>query len=122
MNDDNDNRFDAAMRQRHAAAVARPSARTRAQLQQRQRAAMAGRSAGGMWRRGWPLATAFAAVLAVAVGLQLRPQPAPQPGVPATDLAGADDGGDAAFDTLLDENPDFYLWLASVDADALAVE
>lgn len=121
-NDTSDTRFDASMRQRHAVAVARPSARTRAQLQQRLRAAMAGQPAPatGLQRRGWPLAAAFAAVLAVVVSLQLRPQSTPQPVAPTVDSAIVAD--DAALDTMFDENPDFYLWLASTDADTLALE
>lgn len=125
MNHHDDDRFDAAMRRRHAAAVAQPSARTRAQLQQRLRAALAGPAAPatGVPRRRWALATAFAAALAIVIGLRPGPHTTPQPAAPAADLAAApDDGRDPAFDSLLDENPDFYLWLASADADTLAVE
>lgn len=126
-NNGNDARFDATMRQRHAAAIAQPSARTRAQLQLRLRAVATGqpeRATGLRKRHGWPLAAAFAAVLAIAVDLQLQlqstQQSAPQPvAPPVADSAITDDD---TFDTMLDESPDFYLWLASTDADSLAME
>lgn len=122
MNDhthDRDDRFDAAMRQRHALAVDRLSSHTQARLQPRRRPAMATplpRTA--TWQRvGWPVAAAFAAAMAVVVGLQLRPAPM-SPAPAAAVVAGSDD----SLDTVLDENPDFYLWLASRDATAIAME
>jgi hypothetical protein len=119
MNDSNrDDRFDAAARQQHAIATTRLSARTQAQLQQRRRAALAAQSAGQPSRRhfGWPIAASFAAMLALAVGLQVRQQSAPSTAAPVV----ADSGDN--LDTVLDENPDFYVWLASSDANALAME
>ncbi|MDN5782539.1 MAG: hypothetical protein L0H23_11070 [Luteimonas sp.] len=117
MNHDNrDARFDAAMRQLHDTAVDRISGRTRLQLQQRAHAAPPARPAPS--RFGWPLAASFAAVLALMVGLQLRHDPAPLPAAPTN--AVADSGDD--IDIVLDENPDLYLWLASNDAYALAME
>jgi hypothetical protein len=117
MNHDNrDARFDAAMRQLHATATERVSGRTRLQLQQRPRTAPA-RSAAQ--RFGWPLGASFAAALALVVGLQLRHGPAPSPTTPAA-VAVADSDDD--IDAVLDENPDLYLWLASNDAYALAME
>ena len=119
MNHDNrDARFDAAMRQLHGTAVDRVSGRTLLQLQQRPHATPAPRPASS--RFGWPLAASFAAVLALMVGLQLRHDPAPLPAAPATANAVADSGDD--IDIALDENPDLYLWLASNDAYALAME
>lgn len=118
MNHDNrDARFDAAMRQLHGTATGRISGRTRLQLQQLPLAASPARPASR--RFGWPLAASFAAVLALMVGLQLRHEPAPLPATTAV-TAVADSGED--IDLALDENPDLYLWLASNDAYALAME
>ena len=114
--------FDEALRQRHGDAVAHISARTQAQLQQRRRAALSasapGRPRTTMRRFAWPVATSFAAILALAVGMQLR-QDSVAP-VPVATVADDDDLG-ASF-AALDENPDLYLWLASNDAVAFASE
>jgi hypothetical protein len=115
-NDNRDARFDAAMRQLHESAVDRVSGRTRLQLQQAPRTAPATSSA-RPHRVAWPLAASFAAVLALMVGMQLWNEPAPAPAAPAT-VADTD----ADIDAVLDENPDLYLWLASNDAYALAME
>lgn len=128
MNHDPDEaRFDTAMRKRYATALAHPSVRTRTQLRQRLRIATTGQAASAKRARrhhSWALATAFAAALAIVVGLQLLPQRASQiasrPVAASADAAIETDND--AFDTLLDENPDFYLWLASVDAETLAME
>ncbi|MGH8031182.1 MAG: hypothetical protein ACREO8_02170 [Luteimonas sp.] len=122
-----DERFDAAMRAHHARAIDNVSPRVAAQLQLRRRAALAGTASTTTSTRrrfGWPMGAAvgatFAALLAVAIGIQMPPsittQSANTPMAIAANLA--DDDGD----TLLDENPDFYLWLASSDAGALAME
>jgi hypothetical protein len=116
MNHDNrDARFDAAMRQLHESAVDRVSGRTRLQLQQAPRTPAT--SAARPQRLAWPLAASFAAVLALMVGMQLWNPPAPAPGGAA---AVAD--ADSDIDAVLDENPDLYLWLASNDAYALAMD
>lgn len=118
MNTDNrDARFDAAMRQLHESAVERVSGRTRLQLQQAPRTAPA-ISPARPHRLAWPLAASFAAMLALMVGIQVWNEPAPA--VPATVVAGTD--ADVDIDAVLDENPDLYLWLASNDAYALAME
>ena len=114
--------FDEALRQRHGDAVAHISARTQAQLQQRRRAALSASAPGmprtTMRRFAWPVATSFAAILALAVGMQLR-QDSVAP-VPVATVADDDDLG-ASF-AALDENPDLYLWLASNDAVTFASE
>ena len=109
--------FEQELRARHAVAVARVSARTRTQLHNRLHAAIAPnpRLPSVRATRGWALAGAF--VLLVALGVEWRPGvESPIPGQ-ATPIA-AD--GDAV--ATLDESPDFYLWLASSDAVALASE
>jgi len=120
---DRDARFDAAMRQLHATAVGRVSGRTRLQLQQLPRSATTAAPArrGFGWR---PLAASFAAVLALMVGVQLWNAPEPSPAEQAAPTATPATVADAAddIDAVLDENPDLYLWLASNDAYALAME
>jgi hypothetical protein len=117
--DDRDARFDAAARQLHQAAVRRVPGRTLLQLQQRPAASRAARD-DARHRFGWPLAASFAAALALVVGLQLPRHDAAPQAAPTT-VANADADTDD-LDTVLDENPDFYLWLASSDAHALAME
>lgn len=111
--------FDAAMRERYRVAAGSTSAATRTRLRQARHAA----AADGTRRHGfsWPLLLggAAAAVFAVAFGLGLRKEaalPAPQVAASAT---AADD-----YDTVsaLDQDPDFYAWLGSSDAELVAVE
>ena len=111
-----DDAFDTRLREAHAASLAHLSPRVRAQLALRRRGT-ASPAPASRARPALGLAFATLAVCALAVGL-FRP--------------GAHDAGDprlarqgpatvSAADTL-DDNPDFYLWLASRDADALASE
>lgn len=122
--DDRPTDLDAVLRHVHEDALSHVSAATRAQLHQRRRAAFAGpaRTWHGVRRGAWPFAAAAAALLAVVAGVQLRPaglQGDPAPSPIATTTAPAD----AAAPTLaLDENPDFYAWLASNEAVMLASE
>jgi len=131
----NDDRFDARIRAAHDASLAHLSARTRAQLQQRRRAALAGepRNASASFRYAWPVA--MACVLgALAIALQLRPTAVAPPSAGAPVVAAASTSGPAANaappangDTTaayatLDESPDLYVWMASDDAAALAME
>lgn len=120
-----DDRFDDAMRHLHVQAVPQVSTGTMAELHRRRHAVLAGQSRP---RRllGWPIATAFASVLAVAIGLGIglhdtAPETSEQPlPMVATD-APADAAGEDTLATL-DENPEFFLWLASSDATLLAME
>jgi anti-sigma-K factor RskA len=113
--------FDDALRQRHAAAVAHVSARAQAQLRNRLAASTATPRHFVGQRMAWVAATACAALFALVIGLQLRPQsiPAASPAPVAVDDGHADANTTYA---VLDENPDLYLWLASKDAVALASE
>lgn len=113
--------LDAAIRAHHAAALERTSPHVRAQLAQRRNAALRGdRVRGG---RGFRYAAAgFAALGALAIGLQLgdvppAARPAMPPGIAATPAASA-----VGATTMLDEDPDFYAWLASSDAQLVAME
>ena len=107
-------RFDALLRARHAQALDALSPRTRTQLHNRLHAALAGPAHRPRRLRAWIPAAALAAALAL--WLPWRGTQAPVAPPPAPQAAGDD--------TLatLDETPDFYLWLASDDAVALASE
>lgn len=115
-----DDAFDHRMRQLHGASLDALSPRVQAQLAQRRRAALAGSPPPSPRARlAWATAAASAFVLVFA--LQVRPPSETAAGnapraVAAVQDAPADTGG------LLAEDPDFYLWLASGDAQAYAVE
>ncbi len=115
--------FDAAMRQRYAEATTQVSARTQAQLHQRRHQALSTprQAASPLRRYGLAGATACAALFAAVLGLQWQQENRVQPtlttpSAPISADADDDDGG------LYDQNPDFYLWLASQDAQSLAME
>lgn len=108
--------FDAAVRKAHAASLRRLSPRVQAQLQQRHRQALAGEAA----TRPRPvlrLALASLAVCAVAIGLLRLPD-----GEEALPLDGALQAQAAPPADVLEQSPDFYAWLATDDARALAME
>lgn len=112
-----DHSFDQAMRRLHMQAVDQVSPATRARLRVARQAATTPAAAREHRRGpGWALATGFAAVSALAIGLLLRPSPqaptSPAPAVASATIATYD--ADTALATL-DENPDLYLWLASND-------
>lgn len=116
-----DARFDAAVRARHATALAHLSPQVRAQLAQRRGAALRGQPPGPRQHRLRFAVAGFAALCALALGLRLYPQ-SPQ-AVPATaavpvTAAASNTGGSLP----LDEDPAFYAWLGSADAPRLAME
>ena len=122
-----DGGFDVQARALHRASLAQMSpqamARLRAARHEAQRAAPASGDA-RPWR--WLTATAFTAVLAVGVGLQFLPQ-APNPSSPGvtTPAPLASTDGETLDETAagtLEEDPDLYLWLASAEAQPLAME
>ena len=115
---DADARFDDALRRQHATALDRLSPRVRAQLAQRRNAALRGERVAPA-RGGMRYAAAgFAAVCALAIGLQFGLTPSPD--TPATGLASVVATGNDT--TMLDEDPEFYAWLASADAQQIAME
>lgn len=123
MNDDA--RFDMRARAAYAVSLEALSPRVRAQLQQRRRAAFAASGAGGTAamlplhrRHGWAWLGAPALALALAFGAPWRTAHDPAPVLPAVASAVAAN----AAPTTLEQDPDFYLWLASSDAVALASE
>ena len=126
----NDDRFDDALRATYDASLDQLSPRTRAQLQQRRRAALAGKASADRvpaWRMAWPVAVACA-VGAVVLGLQIRGLETPPAQTtiatvasPAT-LAAPSTADDDTLDyATFEENPDLYVWLAS-DGAMLAME
>lgn len=116
--------FDAALRARHADALAQLSPQVRAQLAQRRNAALRGEmTTRSPQRLRLRLAVAgTAALCALAVGLRLTlPTPSATPAAmsaPALAQATPTTGGSMP----LDEDPDFYAWLGSADATRLAME
>lgn len=119
---DDNARFDAAMRALHHDALAQvtPGVRWRLKpaqpaLEPRLRGHRGGLHLAPLWAGG------VAAVCALAIGVGLwRSAQAPLPSAPGVQLAVNDTGDDAA--TVLGEDPDFYAWLASADADLVAME
>lgn len=109
-------RFDQAMRQLHAQAVEQVSPATRARLRAARRAVPSTPARRGL---GWVLASGFAAVFALAIGLRLQtPAPAVAPATPSVATVSPATAFDAETAiAALDENPDLYLWLASNDDD-----
>ena len=120
MNADHDNHFDAAVRAQHAISLERLSPRVRAQLSQRRNAALRGDTV----RRGHGFryaAAGFAALCALAIGLQFGNMPTPDTSTPASSSA-ATASTTTPVATMLDEDPEFYAWLASSDAQLVAME
>jgi len=114
-------RFDQAARRAYADALAQVSTATTAQLHRRRHAALTAPARPARWRLP---AAAFASLLVLGAGLGLglrsvREAP-PQP--PAAEVAVAPDPGIEAVLDDLDQAPEFYVWLASRDADLLAME
>lgn len=114
-----DERFDAAMRALHGASLAQVSPAIRWKLRpaapEPRRAT--GALPGGLRPARWIGGGAIAAC-ALALGLAWWRPPAADPAVPASNPAAwSQDDADA-----LDQDPDFYAWLASDDVDQLALE
>ncbi|HEY1034491.1 MAG TPA: hypothetical protein VGE09_05865 [Pseudoxanthomonas sp.] len=120
-----DTGFDAQARSLHRASLAQVSPQTLMRLRTARHEAQRAAPAGGARSWRWLTATAFSAVLAVGIGVQFLPRTStvPAPGA-ATPVAVTD--GEASLDEAttgtLEEDPDLYLWLASADAQPLAME
>ncbi len=122
-------------RQLHAAAVANVSASTQAQLHQRRRRALSGKTGAtghvathrGMARpMAWGGAFAVLA-LAIALPMAMRPPPASTTARVAdtaatTPATGTSSNNSDTSIATLEEDPEMYVWLASSDAIALASE
>ena len=118
---DKNDAFDRDMQQLHATAVDTISPQTLARLRA-SRHALGKETApqrGHAWR--WVAATTFSAVLAVAIGMQFLPTSQPVvTASPEIATLAVDDYSEGV--TVLDENPDLYVWLASSEAEPLAME
>ncbi|MGI8560580.1 MAG: hypothetical protein ACR2J7_03920 [Luteimonas sp.] len=116
--------LDRIARALHAAGVAHVAPRTLMQLRARRTQPATGRALiSGTRALGWSLAGACAAVFAVAIGLRMDlPSLAGDP-APVADAGTQVDNDDAleAY-AALDQDPDFYLWLATTDVQPLAME
>ena len=114
-------RFEEALRQHHAVSLERLSPQVQAQLVQRRNAAGRGQAVhrGAGLRAG---AAAFATLCALAIGLQLRTGAVPETDLPSQVVAPAATGASRTQATMLDEDPEFYAWLASSDAQQVAME
>lgn len=117
-------RFDLAMRELHRDALAHLGADTRRRLRDARSAAT---PPARERRFGWPLASACAALFALAIAWPLRsPPPAAADRAPAPTASRPGPAAPAATAPVpteipvaiaaLEESPDFYLWLASNDA------
>lgn len=117
-----DHDFDSNARAMHGAALRQLSPATLARLRSARAQAQ---TATTPHRWAWLAATALSGVLAVGLGMQFLPGSSPAPGSStqlaqqATTTHTTDANGSV---TLLDENPDLYLWLASSEAQPLAME
>lgn len=120
MIDEHTTPFDDALRGHHAASLQQLSPRVRAQLAQRRNAALRGKPANRGHRFGYA-AAGLAALCALAIGVQFRNPPSGDV-APATVLTAATATSARADSTMLDQDPDFYAWLASTDALQVAME
>ena len=118
MNEDRHDRFARRARELHGTALESLSPRTRAQLHNRLRATLAAtpRAARADWR--WVAAPALALALVVGLPWQGAQSPEGDPVPVAAVAANALDTPAAA----LEQDPEFYAWLGSADALALASE
>ncbi|MCW2037174.1 hypothetical protein [Xanthomonas campestris] len=107
--------FDAQMRRLHATALTTLPPETLAKLRQARHAATAQRSR----RLHWLLATACSALLAVGIGVQLRPAEQ-APATTTTQVATTTPAATSTdTDDLLTQNPDLFVWLGSDTALAM---
>lgn len=120
MMSDDTSRFDKVLRGHHRASLTKLSPKVRAQLAQRRHAALAGTSPPRNIRLGFA-AAGFAALCALAIGVQFHNPPTPSP-APETLFASANAVPARADSLILDQDPDFYAWLASSDAMQVAME
>lgn len=111
--------FDARMRDLHRTSLAQLSPQTLSQL----RAARANAHA-KQRRRAWPwlAATACSGLLAAFIGMQWMPSDNTTNPGPATIASQGLQTASGDAGALLDENPELYLWLASTEAQPLAME
>lgn len=118
-----DQRLDAAARQLHAGSLAALTPQTLRRLRSARQAGTS-RTLSQRWL-GWTLAGGSAAILAlaIAVPLHLPPTNAPSQQIASTSIDEPDPASVDEYQKLsasLDENPEFYMWLAN-NHDTLAL-
>jgi len=123
---DHDQDFDRQMRQLHAAAVEQVSPPVRSRLRSARHGITAGQADGRKpmgW--SWLAASLGSAVLAIAIGVQWLPgsNRASEDGamLAAVSLSAEQDAYAASL-AALEESPEFFLWLASTEAQPFAME
>lgn len=111
--------FDARMRELHRASLEQLPPQTLTRIRSARGTAHAKAP-----RRAWPwlAATACSGLLAAYVGMQWMPSHPTADSVSATIASQGSQTGKGDASALLDENPELYLWLASADAQPLAME
>lgn len=110
--------FDRRARQLHAESLAHVSPDVLARLRRARREAAAASSTARSRRLpSWLAGGAVAAAVVLAVALRPQPAPLPPDAGSATTVAVADELAGP-----LQEDPGFYLWLASADVASLALE
>lgn len=113
-----EDRFDAAMRALHQDALAHVSPGVRWKLRPATEARSSRSGRAGAWRRGAALAGVAATMFALAQGVSFwKPLDDASPATNTLAAVSVDDGA-----TVLEQDPDFYAWLASDDAELLAME
>jgi len=117
---DETSRFDDVLRGHHRASLVELSPKVRAQLAQRRHAALRGSSPHRSHRWGFA-AAGLAALCALAIGVQFRNPPTSSPAADGM-LASTTSAAVRADSIILDQDPDFYAWLASPDAMQVAME
>ncbi len=123
-------KFDSWARRLHADAVTQLSPQTLARIRAARHAAVGAAPAPVRRGFGWPwlavTATGCAVVLAVALGLRLQapPEPASAPQAAASEVPAVVSPflDDPDLVATLGEDPDLYLWLASIEAQPVAME
>ena len=116
---DESTRFDEALRRHHCVSLEQLSPKVSAQLAQRRHAVLRGTAPHRSHRFGFA-AAGFAALCALAIGVQFRNPPSST--APETILASTTPAPARADSIILDQDPDFYAWLASSDAMQVAME
>ena len=132
VNDRHADDFDDAMRLRYAQATMQLSPRTRTQLHNRLRTALAGNIHEKHGHRpAWLLATACSLAVVFGFGMQWRAgnekppasmQPVTVVAAQGAAVAGRRKANGGELVATLDESPDLYLWLASDDAKTFTTE
>lgn len=118
-----DQEFDARMRQSYRAAIDNTSPALSAQLHQRRHKALQRSTSKPMWQRLlFPAFASTFAIVAVMGVYMMTSTPQQSVGAPLVNNAQVIDAELAEEQSILDESPDFYVWLGSLDSNPVAME